>query len=257
MESKELKIFLKRWFAEIANKDCSNCSLTCNLSSKCGDSPKYIAWKNGYSPSDLEKVPQDSILGLGYGNPYNFLNLKKGQKVLILESKAGMDVFLASKKVGSDGKVIGVDMTPEMIERSKNIALKYGYSNVEFKLGELDSLPIEDQTIDVVIANGAINLYLDKINVLKEAYRVMKDKSWLSVSDLIANVTLPVNILESFDAWAMGIAGALKKDDYIDKLVESGFKTVKIVSQKPYTFDVYPDLRGKITSFQVKAKKSK
>jgi arsenite methyltransferase len=255
LESEEIKNFLKKWFAEIANKDCSSCSLTCNLSSKCGDSPKYLAWKNGYSPDDLEKVPPDSILGLGCGNPFNFLNLKKGNKVLNLESKAGMDVFLASKKVGSEGKVIGVDMTPEMVERSRNISKKFGYTNVEFKLGEIDSLPIADETIDVIIANGAINLYLDKIKVFNEAYRVMRYGGLLSLSDLVTTTYLPNNISNNLEAWARGIAGTLKKKEYLKQIEKSGFKKVKIVAQKPYTIDDYPYLRGKITSLQVQTKK--
>lgn len=255
MESKEIKDFLKKWFAEIATKDCSSCSLTCNLSSMCGESPKYIAWKNGYSPNDLEKVPQDSILGLGCGNPFNFLNIKKGETVLILESRAGMDVFLASIKVGLEGKIIGVDMIPEMIERSKKIGLMHGFTNVEFKLGEIDRLPIEDQTIDVVIANGAINLYLDKIEVFKEVHRVMKVRGRFSVADLVTNVKLPDVVINNLEAWARGIGGALKKEEYLDRLAKSGFANVKIFSQKPYAINFYPKLRGKITSLQIQTKK--
>lgn len=255
MENNEIKVFLKKWFAEIANKDCSSCSLTCNLSSICGESPKYIAWKNGYSPNDLETVPQDSILGLGCGNPFNYLNIKKGETVLILESRAGMDVFLASKKVGLEGIIIGIDMTPEMIERSKNIALIHGFNNVEFKLGEIDCLPIEDEKIDVVIANGAINLYLDKIKVFKEIHRVMKVGGRFFACDLITNVKLSENVSNSLETWARGIGGALKKDEYVNKMVESGFKMVKIISQKPYTANFYPRLKGKINSLQIQTKK--
>ncbi|MEJ2241837.1 MAG: methyltransferase domain-containing protein [Candidatus Bathyarchaeota archaeon] len=253
MENKKIKDFLKKWFAEIATKDCSSCSITCNLS--CGDSPKYIAWKNGYSPTDLENVPQDSILGLGCGNPFNFLNITKKETILVLESGAGMDVFLASKKVGLEGKIIGISMTLEMIERSRKTALMHGFTNVEFKMGEIDCLPIEDETIDVVIANSAINLYLDKINVFKEIYRVIKVGGRLSVCDLVTNENLPENVSNSFEAWARGIGGALKKDEYVDKIVKSGFATAKILSQKPYTTDFYPKLRGKITSVQIQTKK--
>lgn len=222
----------------------------------CGESPKYVAWKNGYKPDDIEKIPEDSILGLGCGNPFNSLTLRKGDTVLNLGSKAGIDVFLASKKVGSEGKVIGVDMVPEMIERSKNIASENNYTNVEFRLGEINSLPIEDGIIDVVIANNVVNLFLDKLKIFKEVYRILKKEGLFSVTDLVIDTKLSGNFHDDFDAWVRGIAGAIKKSEYIDHIEKSGFSEVKIISQKPFKTENYPKLQGKITCIQVQAKKS-
>jgi arsenite methyltransferase len=261
MNNEKIKKHVKKRYGEIATKECSSCSSSCGSSSCCSSSsygvpPQYVAWKLGYSPDDIESVPEDSMLGLGCGNPVALASLKEGETVLDLGSGGGMDVFLASKKVGPQGKVIGVDITEEMVERTKASASKHGYTNVEFRLGEIEALPVEDESVDVIISNCVVNLALDKLKVFQEAYRVLKPNGRLMVSDLVTQGELPEDVRNSFDAWAGCIAGALEKGDYLDKIADAGFKDVKVVSQKPYTLEVSPELRGKIVSIQVEAHKS-
>ena len=255
MENEKVKEHVKKRYGEIAKTDCSSCSSSCCSSSSCGTPPQYVAWKLGYSPTDIESVPEESVLGLGCGNPVALASLKEGETVLDLGSGGGIDVFLASKKVGPQGKVIGVDMTKEMLDRAKTAALKHGYTNVEFRLGEIEVLPIEDASVDVIISNCVINLAPDKLKVFKESYRVLKSNGRLMVSDLVTEGELPEAVRRSFDAWAGCIAGALKKNDYLDKIKQAGFKNIKVVSAKPYTIDVSQELKGKITSIQVEAHK--
>ena len=256
MENKKIKEHVKKRYGEIAKTDCSSCSSGCCSSSSCGPPPQYIAWKLGYSPGDIESVPEDSVLGLGCGNPVALASLKEGETVLDLGSGGGIDVFLASKKVGPTGKVIGVDMTQEMLDRAKSTASEHGYTNVEFRLGEIEALPVEDEAVDVIISNCVINLAPDKLKVFKEAFRVLKSGGRLMVSDLVTEGELPEDVRKSFDAWAGCIAGALKKGEYLDKIKQAGFKNVKVVSGKPYTIGVSQELKGKITSIQVEAYKN-
>jgi SAM-dependent methyltransferase len=261
MENEKVKEHVKKRYGEIAKADCSSCSSSCSSSSccpssSCGAPPQYVAWKIGYSPSDIESVPEESLLGFGCGKPVALASLKEGETVLDLGSGGGIDVFLASKNVGPTGKVIGVDMTEEMLKRAEATASKHGYTNVEFRLGEIEALPVEDESVDVIISNCVINLAPDKLKVFQEAYRVLKPNGRLMVSDLVTVGELPEEVRKSFDAWAGCIAGTLEKDDYLDKIAAAGFKDVKVVSQKPYTIDVSPELRGKIVSLQVEAHKS-
>ena len=256
MESEKIKEHVKKRYSELAKRNCSSCSSSCNSSSSCGIPPQYVAWKVGYSPGDIENLPEDSLLGLGCGNPVALASLKKGETVLDLGSGAGIDAFLASKMVGPSGRVIGIDMTKEMIVRAKAIASEQGYTNVEFRLGEIENIPVEDGTVDVIISNCVINLAPDKLKVFKEAYRVLKPNGRLMVSDLVLETDLPEEFRNSYDAWAECIAGALEKSDYLNKIVRVGFKEVKVVSQKPYTININPVLKGKIVSINVKAQKS-
>jgi arsenite methyltransferase len=256
MDKEKIREHVKKRYGEIAVADCSSCSSGCCSSSCRLSSPKYVAWKTGYSPDDLESVPEASVLGLGCGNPVALASLKEGKTVLDLGSGGGIDVFLAAKKVGTTGKVIGVDMTEAMVERAKGIASDHGYKNVEFRLGEIENLPVEDGTVDVIISNCVVNLAPDKLKVFKEAYRVLKPNGRLMVSDLVTEGELPENVRNSFDAWAACIAGALEKGEYLEKIKQAGFHNVKVVSQKPYTIDVSPELRRKIVSIQVEAHKN-
>ncbi|TET27332.1 MAG: arsenite methyltransferase [Candidatus Bathyarchaeum sp.] len=256
MENEKIKEHVKKRYGEIAKTECSSCSSGCCSSSSCGPPPQYVAWKLGYSPDDIEGVPEDSVLGLGCGNPVALASLKEGETVLDLGSGGGIDVFLAANKVGPQGKVIGVDMTQEMVTRAKATASKHGYTNVEFRLGEIEALPVEDETVDVIISNCVINLAPDKLKVFQEAYRVLKPNGRLMVSDLVTEGELPEAVRKSFDAWAGCIAGALEKGEYLDKIKQAGFENIKVVSGKPYTIDVSQELKGKITSIQVEAYKS-
>jgi SAM-dependent methyltransferase len=260
MENEKIKKHVKKRYGEIAKTECSSCSSSCSSPSCCSSSsgtpPQYIAWKLGYSPDDIESVPEESVLGLGCGNPVAHASLKEGETVLDLGSGGGIDVFLASKKVGAQGKVIGVDMTQEMLDRAEATASKHDYKNVEFRLGEIEALPVEDASVDAVISNCVINLAPDKLKVFKEAYRVLKPTGRIMVSDIVTQGELPEDVRKSFDAWAGCIAGALEKDDYLDQIKQAGFENIKVVSRKPYTIDVSLELRGKIISIQVEAYKS-
>ncbi|MEM3531507.1 MAG: arsenite methyltransferase [Candidatus Methanomethyliaceae archaeon] len=194
-------------------------------------------------------------MGLGCGNPVALASIKEGETVLDLGSGGGIDVFLAAKKVGTKGKVIGVDMTEEMINKARDVASKYGYNNVEFRLGEIENLPIESESVDVIISNCVINLSPDKERVFREAYRVLKPGGRIMISDLVTEGELPETLKKSFDAWANCVAGALEKNDYLGVIRKAGFKNVKIVSETPYTIDVNIELLGKITSIKVEAHK--
>jgi SAM-dependent methyltransferase len=209
-----------------------------------------------YTPQELESIPEDAIMGLGCGNPVALADLNIGDVVLDLGAGAGIDVFLAANKVGETGYVIGVDMTEEMVSRAKKIADRYGYRNVEFRLGEIEHLPIEDHSIDVIISNCVINLSPDKLQVYKEAYRVLKPGGRLLVSDMVTECELPDHIRKSVEFWTECIGGALLKNEYIETIKRAGFTNVKIISEHTFTENgMNPELVGKITSIYVKAYK--
>jgi len=168
----------------------------------------------------------------------------------------GIDVFLAANKVGKTGKVIGVDMTDEMVETATKNAKEGEYENVEFKLGEIENLPIDDNSIDVIISNCVINLTPDKLSAYKEAFRVLKPGGRILVSDIVTEGELPEEIIRSFQAWSDCVAGALEKQEYLDTIKKAGFDDVEIVEQHYFTEPGMDErLIGKITSVQVKASK--
>lgn len=185
----------------------------------------------GYSLEDLKSVPEGANLGLGCGNPVALASLKEGEVVLDLGAGAGLDAFLASIKVGKKGKVIGVDMTPEMIERSRENARREKYTNIEFRLGEIENLPVADGTVDVIISNCVINLSPEKPRVFQEAYRVLKPGGRLMVSDMVLLAELPKAVRNSANALVGCIAGASLKDDYLGAIKKAGFKRVKVVEE--------------------------
>jgi arsenite methyltransferase len=172
-------------------------------------------------------VPEGANLGLGCGNPVALASLKKGEVVLDLGAGAGLDCFLAANKVGKTGKVIGVDMTPEMIDAARGNAQKNNYKNVEFRLGEIENLPVADNFVDVIISNCVINLSPDKPRVFQEAYRALKPGGRLMVSDMVLLKELPKAIKDSVEAYVGCIAGASMKDDYLKLIKDAGFKSVK------------------------------
>ncbi|MBD3206955.1 arsenite methyltransferase [Candidatus Bathyarchaeota archaeon] len=247
----EIKKYVKNRYGEIAMSD----SCCCSSSLCCGDPSLDIAQRIGYSEEDLENIPSEASMGLGCGNPVALASLEEGETVLDLGSGAGMDVFLAARKVGEKGKVIGVDMTEEMIKKARKTAADYGYGNVEFRLGEIEDLPLEDESIDVIISNCVINLAPDKGRVFSEAYRVLRPGGRLMVSDLVTEEELPRKVKESFDAWAGCVAGAMIKAKYLDTIERSGFDKVRVVSESTYDIDISNELVGKITSVQVEAYK--
>ena len=215
---KNVKKIVKDSYSKIAKNNTCICS--CNSSNY--DSVK-IAKSIGYSDEEIQ-MASEANLGLGCGNPIALANIKKGDVVLDLGSGAGFDSFLALKKVGDSGKVIGVDMTKEMIYKARNLADKYGFKNVEFKLGDIEKLPVENECIDVIISNCVINLAPDKLKVFKEAYRVLKKTGKMYVSDivLLGELTSAQRSDEKLIAGCVG--GALLMSDYLKIIEKAGFK---------------------------------
>jgi ubiquinone/menaquinone biosynthesis C-methylase UbiE len=251
MKEREVKKYVKKRYGKIAQVEkrcCSPCGGERNLAD--------VALRIGYSEKDLRNVPESSIMGLGCGNPVALASLKEGETVLDLGSGGGIDVFLAARNVGAKGRVIGVDMTEEMIQKAKATAAKYGYENVEFRLGEIENLPVENNSIDVIISNCVINLSTDKEKVFREAHRVLRPGGKVMISDLVTEGELPEEIRKSFDAWTCCIAGALEKNQYLNTIRSAGFQNVNIISETPYTIDVSQELKGKIVSVQVEGYKS-
>jgi len=199
--------------------------------------------RTGYASEDVESVPKEVITGLGCGNPLALADIDENDTVLDLGSGSGFDCFLAAKRAG---RVIGVDMTEKMIDRSREIAERYGYKNVEFLLGEIENLPIEDNTIDVVISNCVINLSPDKKKVFSEAHRVLKPGGTMVISDTVLEKELPEEVKKDPEAWCGCIAGAMSPEDYIEIIRSSGFE---ILYTKVQTFNEFVD------SIAIKAKK--
>jgi len=217
-------------------KALSQSTSCCPKKSCCGgiDRAKDISKKVGYSDSEMNAVPEGANLGFGCGNPVALASLKEGDVVLDLGSGAGFDAFLAAQRVGKTGRVIGVDMTPEMIEKASANAKKGNYSNVEFRLGEIEKLPVEDNSVDVIISNCVINLSPDKESVFKEAFRVLRPGGRLMVSDLVLTRDLPAANKESVEAYVGCLAGAIMKEEYISDIKKAGFKDIKIMGQVNY-----------------------
>jgi arsenite methyltransferase len=216
---KEIKKTVKEAYSEMAKSSCSCCKKDAESISK----------SIGYSEEDISSVPEAN-LGLGCGNPTALGMIKEGETVLDLGSGAGFDCFLASKKVGAAGNVIGVDMTEEMIEKARSIAKKHDYHNVEFRLGDIESLPVDDKSVDVVISNCVINLAPDKDVVFKEAYRVLKKGGRMYVSDIVLLKELSEEQRNDKDLLSGCVAGALLKQDYIERIKKAGFK-VNVLSE--------------------------
>jgi len=230
MKEKEIKRVVKRRYAQIAKQGQQSCCSSCG----CGVTPLAQAEAIGYAKEDLESIPEEAAMGLGCGNPTAIAELRERETVLDLGSGAGMDVFLAANKVGPKGMVIGVDMTEEMIDKANANAKNNGYENVEFRLGEIEKLPVGDGSVDTIISNCVINLSPDKYKVFEEAYRVLKPGAKLVVSDIVTERELPEEIRQNMDAWSQCIAGALEKQDYLDRVTQSGFENVVIASEREF-----------------------
>ena len=225
METLKIRKTVREGYASIVKGENSCCDVT---SSCCGGS-KDISKSLGYSDEELKIIPEDANLGLGCGNPIMHAELNAGDTVLDLGSGAGMDCFLAAQKVGDSGKVIGVDMTPDMIEKAREIAETNNAGNVDFRLGEIEHLPVADSTVDCIISNCVINLSPEKEQVFKETFRVVKPGGKLVVSDIVLTKQLPESILKSSAAYIGCISGAVQKDEYLEMIRDAGFENVEIL----------------------------
>ena len=236
MKKKEIKEIVKDAYSKIAKQESSCCA---PVNSCCGktDLTQNISKKIGYTKEELQIVPENANLGLGCGNPLALAILKEGETVLDLGSGAGLDCFLAAQKVGQNGKVIGVDMTPEMIEKARENARKGNYKNVEFRLGEIENLPIADNSIDLVISNCVINLSPNKKRVFKETFRVLKPNGRLMISDIVLLKELPNVIKNSVNAYVGCLSGAMIKDEYIEAIKDVGFREVRIIDETSFPIE--------------------
>ncbi len=194
-----------------------------------------LSEKMGYTKEELEDIPEEAVYGLGCGNPVAFSTIKSGDTVVDLGSGAGIDCFLAAKKVGDIGKVIGVDMAPQMIDKARENVSKSEFNNVEFRLGEIEHLPVANDTADLIISNCVINLSPDKPQVFREAFRILKPGGELMVSDIVLLGELPEAVRNSINAYAACVAGAMLKDDYLDAIKNAGFENIEIVDQMDST----------------------
>src|SRR5512139_1867555 len=231
MKEENVKEIVRKRYAKVAKNKGFNCG--CAPSSNCCSAPSndQLSKMIGYSEDEMSVVPEGANLGLGCGNPTAMASLKEGERVLDLGSGGGFDCFLAAKKVGKTGKVIGVDMTPEMLDKARTNAKKGKYTNVEFRLGEIENLPLADSSVDVIISNCVINLSTDKRRVFDEAYRVLRPGGRLMVSDIVLLKELPLVLKNSIEAYVGCLAGAVMKDDYIDAIRRAGFENVKIIDE--------------------------
>jgi len=233
MKEDETRKIVREGYAKIAKQKSSCCA---PVTSCCGgtDRTQEISKKMGYTEEELKAVPEGANLGLGCGNPVARASLREGETVLDLGSGTGFDCFLASSKVGRRGKIIGVDMTPEMVEKARENARKGNYVNVEFRLGEIENLPVGDNSVDAVISNCVINLSPDKKRVFVETFRALKPGGRLMISDIVLLKELPGYIRNSIQAYVGCVSGAMLKDEYLKAVREAGFQDVKIIEETAF-----------------------
>lgn len=227
MDDEATRKLVREHYGEIAEGKRCCCSPV-----KSGMSPVSISREIGYSEAEVGAVPEGANLGLGCGNPVAMASLRAGEVVVDLGAGAGFDCFLAAARVGPSGRVIGVDMTASMLEKARANAARGGFANVEFRLGEIEHLPVGDGEADVILSNCVINLSPDKPQVFREAYRVLRPGGRLMVSDMVLLKPLPQFIRDSVEAYAGCIAGASLKDDYLSSIREAGFENVEILEEK-------------------------
>ncbi len=235
-EQEEIRETVRARYGEIADT-----SGTCCTGTSCGGSPANdpveLSRRIGYTDDDLAAAPEGANLGLGCGNPQAIASLQRSEVVLDLGSGAGFDAFLAAKAVGEEGRVIGVDMTPEMLARARANSTKAGHDNVEFRLGEIEHLPVADGTVDAIISNCVINLSPDKPAVFREAFRVLKNGGRLAVSDVVAMAPIPAELEKDWELYTGCVAGASIVDDLRAMLEQAGFRDIRI-SRKGESRDI-------------------
>jgi SAM-dependent methyltransferase len=226
----QIRQAVRKTYGQVAQSKGAGCG--CGTSGCCGteqnSSVKTASVNLGYSEDDVSSVPEGSNMGLGCGNPQAIASLREGEVVLDLGSGGGFDCFLAAKAVGPKGHVIGVDMTSEMITKSRENAEKAGLDNVEFRLGEIESLPVADETVDVVMSNCVINLSPEKPKVFKEVFRILKLGGRLAITDVVATAPLPDNVRNDLELHAGCIAGAALITELESMLEDTGFTNIQI-----------------------------
>src|SRR5215210_8825709 len=262
----DIKKTIRKTYGKIAlqeNNNESGSSSSCCAPGCCsgggGDSPAQAATVVGYEKSELESVPQAAILGVGCGAPVKFADLQKGETVVDFGSGGGIDVFLSANKVSNAGKVIGIDMTDEMLERARRNAKEGGYTNVDFRKGDIEKrIPVDENSTDVVISNCVINLTMNKVDAFKEVHRILKQGGRMVISDLVTDTEVAPTDADA-QMWSSCIDGALTKEHYIDSIRQAGFQNVKVLSEQLYMDDEDDNnqaegkRKSKITSVVIKA----
>lgn len=248
----EIKEKVKERYGRIALEGNSDC---CCMPGTCTDNtPVKAATAIGYDISELESVPQSSILGVGCGAPIKFAGLQEGETIVDLGSGAGIDVFLSANRVGKIGRVVGIDMTEEMLERARNNAMQNNYVNVEFRKGDIEKrIPVEDNFADVVISNCVINLTTDKVRTFAEIHRILKSGGRMVISDLVTDREVQPNSVDP-EMWCSCIDGALTKENYIASIRKAGFNDVSVLEEHEY-MEREPVKSRKISSLVIKAVK--
>ncbi len=223
-EREEIRQAVRDKYGSVAQATDTGCG--CSISSCCN--PGDVSVALGYSPEQLTAAPEGANMGLGCGNPHAIASLKEGETVLDLGSGGGFDCFLAAQAVGETGRVIGVDVTPEMVSKARQNVASVGFKNIEFRLGEIENLPVADASVDVIISNCVINLSPEKPRVFRETLRVLKPGGRLAISDVVATAQLPDEMKKDLALYAGCVAGAASIDELVDMLRKAGFTHIRI-----------------------------
>jgi arsenite methyltransferase len=266
MQEQQIKEKIKERYGKIAltgNKTC--CAPTIEFSnsksgSSCCCSPSDTTIVVGYDSKELESIPKASVLGAGCGAPLHHADVREGESIVDLGSGAGVDVFLSANKVGVSGKVIGIDLTDEMLEKARRNAKENGYTNVDFRKGDIEKrIPVDDNSVDLVISNCVINLTTDKVNTFKEVHRILKQgQGRMIISDLVTDKEVSGDSIDS-DKWCSCIDGTLTKENYLESIRKAGFQNPEVLEEKLYTqegSDDKIDGKRRISSIVVKAVKN-
>jgi arsenite methyltransferase len=264
MQKQQIKNKIRERYGKIALTGTETCcaptiefksnSKSSSSSSCC--SPTDSATIIGYDNKELESIPEASVLGVGCGAPLHFADANEGDTVVDLGSGAGIDVFLSANKVGQSGKVIGIDMTEEMLEKARGNAKENGYTNVDFRKGDIEKrIPIDDNSVDLVISNCVINLTTNKVDTFKEVHRILKQgQGRMIISDLVTDKEVQEDSIDS-EKWCSCIDGALTKENYLESIRKAGFQNPEILEEKLYTQENDDKVNGNrtISSIIVKA----
>ena len=249
----DIKDKVRKQYAKIALSGNSNC---CCMPGECGPSasPVEAAKAIGYDLSELQSVPEESILGVGCGAPLNFADIKLGETVVDLGSGAGIDAFISANKVGSKGRIIGIDMTDEMLRKAQRNAAEHSYSNVEFRKGDIESdMPVDSNSVDLVISNCVINLTTSKVDAFRQVNRILKQGGRMVISDLVTDKEVKVDSVNE-EKWCSCIDGALTRDNYLGAIRAAGFKDIEVLQEKGYIEGAQVDGR-RISSLVIRAVK--
>ncbi|MHA1201497.1 MAG: arsenite methyltransferase [Candidatus Heimdallarchaeaceae archaeon] len=237
METKNVKKIVRDRYGKVAKSQSSCCGPT---KVDANEVSKAI----GYSSQELESIPDAANMGLGCGNPTAIASLKEGEVVLDLGAGGGLDCFLAAQKVGVKGKVIGVDMTPDMIDLARDNAEKNNFENVEFRLGEIENLPVANDSVDTIISNCVINLSPEKQRVFNESFRVLKPGGRIAISDIVLLKELPEELRNNETLLAGCVAGAELKDKYLELIKNAGFENIEVIEKSQASTELLdPDER--------------